>query len=245
MKNKTSFGCVGSTEPGTTIIKEVKGFKFYWIFTDKGVWTTLARQVWQEAGRTIAPNMTIAHKNGNTLDCSLDNLVEVTQSAATRLHKGLPIHARAGRPRNEAKWQGKEQKAKERAERKAQKEQKERRPVGRPRKLTDEQRQEQRRAYERQYYNQKRRKPANSPELKKARQQQRIQEAQRKREERTVNAQWEKQTRDNRKREEGKRLQIKPVDTSKLIRIVIDHKTTVYARPGQDIEEIKQRYKRA
>lgn len=244
MKTSTSFGAIGSAAPGTKIIKEIRGFKFYWIFTDKGTWTTLARYVWQEAGRTIAPNRTIAHKNGNTLDCTLDNLVEVTQSTATRLHKGLKAHAHCGRPRNEAKWAEKERKAAQRKLIQEQKAAEGKRPVGRPRTLTDEQRQEQRRAYERKYYNQKRRTGANSPEHKKLRQQQRAQEAQRKREERAINAQWEKQTKDNRKREEGKRLNIKPVDTSKLIRVVIDHKTTVYARPGQNIEEIKQRYKR-
>lgn len=39
--------------------------------------------------------------------------------------------------------------------------------------------------------------------------------------------------------------QTKAVDTAQLIPVRINAKTIVYARPGQNIEEIKQRYKRA
>jgi hypothetical protein len=64
------------------------------------------------------------------------------------------------------------------------------------------------------------------------------------REEKRAARQWEKQAQANRKREESRRYKTKAVDTSQLIPVRIDHKTVIYARPGQNIEELKQRYKR-
>jgi hypothetical protein len=63
------------------------------------------------------------------------------------------------------------------------------------------------------------------------------------RKQKEVESKWEAQSHSNRKRE--KVFKTKVVDYSKLQSVRIDHRTVIYAKPGQDINSIIQRYKKS
>ena len=50
----------------------------------KGKWEYLARHIWREHHGEIAPGMVIRHKNGNSLDCDIENLECITRAENMR-----------------------------------------------------------------------------------------------------------------------------------------------------------------
>jgi hypothetical protein len=62
------------------------GYSEYYIRIASKVWVPLRRYIWEQHNGPIPPGMIIRHKNGNPLDCSVDNLHLVSRAEHLRLN---------------------------------------------------------------------------------------------------------------------------------------------------------------
>lgn len=61
-------------EDGAISIRNSKGFAYQWIRVRLGVWKLLHRVVWEREKGSIPKGYNVQFKDGNTLNCALDNL---------------------------------------------------------------------------------------------------------------------------------------------------------------------------
>jgi hypothetical protein len=57
---------------------------YYHIRISKGVWEPLHRNIWKKANGEIPPKHIVIFKDGNTLNCELDNLELISKDANAR-----------------------------------------------------------------------------------------------------------------------------------------------------------------
>ena len=63
---------------GTITLRKYKNYLYEWIKTEKG-WVRLAKYYWEQLYGPIPEGYMIRHINGNTLDCTIENLELVTR----------------------------------------------------------------------------------------------------------------------------------------------------------------------
>ena len=65
----------------------------YYIRVAVRKWVPLRRYVWEQHNGPIPPGMVVRHKNGNQLDCSIDNLTLVSRSDNLRMNNSVDNRA--------------------------------------------------------------------------------------------------------------------------------------------------------